>query len=390
MAVADVTQTTAASQPLLLAHSGVNYLFCPRVDGNNCTTPNSLSNIIVGSIDIIAYVDSQGSADDRTILGKGTTALADYDLAFNNNNNLYAAFGGFTLYTSTVAAATGALWVRVTRDATNGDVKFYTSTNSVTTNPQSVSWTQLGATIAGPIGVVTSSLGDLTIGKFSAYANNSFQGKIYRATISNSIGGAPVVDFNPASYNAATSQTAWTSSTGEVWTINTGTAADTLRGVLVNRTIVQGLGTIAGYNLTSAITRPSLMTNYLASSLLENEISNPVYGPSTAYLTAAISYYSGGIRSMTDNSNGGVNITANLKQLYCIIALYKAAGSTLALNNGASSPMGGTDTGGVSTGLGLLKGNQLFNSLLLSSLEDNSTTRTLMYNLLKSMNNNAF
>jgi hypothetical protein len=64
-------------------------------------------------------------------------------------------------------------------------------------------------------------------------------GKIFRATIANSIGGAPVVDFNPNQYNAATSQTQWTSSTGEVWTINTGTAATGYKGVLVDRTILQ-------------------------------------------------------------------------------------------------------------------------------------------------------
>jgi hypothetical protein len=37
---ADVTQTTAASQPLLLAHSGENYYYSPQVVSNYCYAPN--------------------------------------------------------------------------------------------------------------------------------------------------------------------------------------------------------------------------------------------------------------------------------------------------------------------------------------------------------------
>ena len=387
---ADVTQATAASQPLLLAHSGTNYWWGSGVAANRCSTPDAAANRITGDIDIKVKIQLSdvlnGSNLYGVFYGKGSQNFW-YDFR-SSNYRLIADLIGISNVTSGTPISAGSLssinGVRFVLDTANLKAKFYTSTNY-----DSDVWTQLGSDVSVSSGQTFPNSGVVEV---SAYAGGSFPatGRFYRVKVANSIGGTPVVDFNPASYNASVSQTGWTSATGEAWTINQATTADTLRGVLVNRTIIQGLGTIAGYNLTSAITRPSLMTNYLASTFFEDEISNPIYGPSGLLLTAAISYYSGGIRSMTDNSNGGVNVTANLKQLYCITALYKAAGSTLALNNGASSLIAGTDTGGVSTGLGLLKGNQVFNTLLLSSLEDNTTQRTTVYGIVKSMNGNAF
>jgi hypothetical protein len=87
--------------------------------------------------------------------------------------------------------------------------------------------------------------------------NNVYQNRLFSVTISNSIGGAPVVDFNPNQYNAANSQTQWVSTSGETWTINVGTATTGYKGVLVDRSIFQldrvddSMVTSGSFNLTN-------------------------------------------------------------------------------------------------------------------------------------------
>jgi hypothetical protein len=157
-----------------------------------------------------------------------------YVLRADRTLRLYLSVTGIavSIYQSSVTYPVGAIYTRVTRDKAAGEIKFYTSTDGIT-------YTQLGATITG---VTTSDLfnstSELSVGAGLVGNTSLITGKISRITISNSIGGTPVVDFNPATYNAATSQTNWTSATGEVWTINTGTAATGYKGVLVDRTIV--------------------------------------------------------------------------------------------------------------------------------------------------------
>ena len=94
------------------------------------------------------------------------------------------------------------------------------------------------------IGKLKSTLTDLRVGFDGNGFTSYFLGKIYRATISNSIGGAPVVNFDANEFNAATSQSSWTSSTGEVWSIQKDQLNNSaFSGQMVNRTIIVGSGT---------------------------------------------------------------------------------------------------------------------------------------------------
>jgi hypothetical protein len=55
---ADETQTTAANQPLLLAHAGGannNYWFGSKTGGNYCSLPHASSNSFRNDFEIIAY-----------------------------------------------------------------------------------------------------------------------------------------------------------------------------------------------------------------------------------------------------------------------------------------------------------------------------------------------
>ena len=248
MAVADVTQTTAASQPLLLDWSGVNYWWGSGAAGNYCTTPDNVANEITGDIELKACINI------GTIVGsEGLTPVickynSYYMILYSNYEIKF--YNGTTVSAATTRIPTNTTFTKITRSASTGDINFYTSIESITTNINSVTWTKLGNTVSSTAGNLPTSSGSVYVGS----AGNAWPclGKIYRATISDTIGGAPVVDFNPSEYSASSSQTDWNSSTGEGWTINTGTAATGYKGVLVDRTLMQGDG-VDDYVITSGI-----------------------------------------------------------------------------------------------------------------------------------------
>jgi hypothetical protein len=217
-----------------------------------------------------------------------------------------------------------------------------------------------------------------------------------------------VRDFNPNTYNAATSQTQWTSTTGEVWTINTGTAATGYKGVLVDRTIVQGDGINDFLTTDAAIT---LITSYeqFASFNGFNNQAKYLLGVCDSgaaknnYLielsTNTINWAFGdgtnqryGTNSFTYNS---LNI-ANLQYIQGnnFISTKKNNGATIT-NTGMFGAA--TTIAGASARLSLFRAgefngayaNGIINTLLLSV---NGTTQqqTDMYGYIKSINNNAF
>jgi hypothetical protein len=267
----DAVQTTAASQPLLLAHNGAssdNYWWGSGVGGNNVITPDAAANRITGDIDIIAYIKHTSLAGNAIVSKNDNGSNRGYNLVIETNTlTFYYGTTSLNTASATVAISNGAtLWIRCTRNSITGIITFFTSNDSGTTNPQSVTWTQLGATIAGITGALNSSSPNgLLIGGYvsinSGFVSNE---RIYKLTVSNSIGGTPVVDFNPATYNASTSQTNWTSATGEVWTISTGTATSGYKGVLVDRTIVMSDG--VDDNLTNSDTT-TFRTTFAAVSV---------------------------------------------------------------------------------------------------------------------------
>jgi hypothetical protein len=379
----DVVQTTAASQPLLLVHSGANYWQGVGVAGNFVRTPNAAANQITGNIEITAQINPLVLNIDQNIVNKsGVSGITmGYNFFLNSAGGLNFSFSPTgsvatrTTVSSTVSlssvglSANSIFWVKITRNATSGDIEFFTSTNGTT-------FSQLGATINSLIGNLFNSTEQLNIGTWGDVLHY-FTGKIYRATISNSIGGTPVVDFNPATYNAATSQTQWTSSTGEVWSLNK-SAGNTFVGVLVNRTIIQGNNTTTSLNCPSLAANQAY-TEYLVSA--KNGIGNFI-----SRATLNTRSHSGSFLVLT---NGASLITTNTPALtQSVTFLSKGANSSISVNNGtATIGNAGTNNG---TDLTIAQGAHNINSLIQSKLDDNSTQRTAMYNYIRSINNNAF
>jgi hypothetical protein len=294
------------------------------------------------------------------------------------------------IYNSTSTYPIGSIYTRVTRNKTLGEIKFFTSVDGVT-------YTQLGATITG---VTTSDLFNstsvLSIGAALNGNVSNITGAISRVTLANSIGGTPVVDFNPATYNASTSQTAWTSSTGEVWTINTGTATSGYKGALVSRTIVQGDGVDDGM-VQSTANRGDTCTQYAAIKFAAITTAGASFIDSQSHASYnALSWLnSTTVRIYFENATL-IDRTVVAQTLNLISVTNTNAAQTASTNNGAN----GTNTQNPSTsktGITLMgngsngvKQQGFLNTYLCSNSIDGTTTRTATYNLIRSLNNNSF
>jgi hypothetical protein len=195
------------------------YLSLPGTSGNYASTPDSAAVSITGDIDLIAKVAPIDWADGvnyRTVISKGAPSNLQYllTIALTGKLGFYCDSPTITAE-STVALADlpndSVKWIRATRSASSGEVKFYTSDDGA-------AWTQLGTTVAAATGAATDNSDQLEVGLRSVSGIQPFSGKIYYAEVRNGIDGTVVAKFDPTETTPA--DTSFTSSTGEVWTIN--------------------------------------------------------------------------------------------------------------------------------------------------------------------------
>jgi hypothetical protein len=395
----DAVQTTAASQPLLLSHNGAssdNYWWGSGVNGNFVSTPNAVANQITAK-DMIAEIQGDLTTGYKAIIAKADAGgVGMYLLGITSGKFLnYGKNADGVLSTVALPYNNGdRFWIRATYNS--GIVTFYYGTNGT-------SWTQLGTTVS-----ITNSNANLynfsvEIGSSSAGAGsaNLFIGKIYRATISNSIGGTPVVDFNPATYNASTSQTAWTSATGEVWTINTGTATTGYKGVLVDRTIVQADG--VDDVISVAISGNAIRTQYFAHKSLGTSTGNinigglylsTVHAQAFYYVSNKYSLYQNGA---FEGAFGAVVAGTTNRALRISGAVGGTGTDWIPFQNGVDVSNGGNNIGFgvIYTNLTIFgRGgntsfdNAIMNTYIQSSTADNLTIRTATQAFAKTLNNN--
>jgi hypothetical protein len=379
----DVVQTTAASQPLLLNHSGANYYQGVGVSSNKITTPNASANNITGDIEIIWNITSLDINAVSQIVGKFGSSFC-YNVYQYSSQRLYFETQYGSVFSSNHGVTSGTnIWFKVTRTSSNGNISFFKSTDGVT-------YTLINTD-------TTLSSGALSTGGTLDIFNSDPQvAKLFRLTIANSIGGTPVVDFNPATYNASTSQTQWTSTTGEVWTINTGTAGTGYMCALVDRTIVMFDG-VDDFTQNATVLRGNVCSQYFAYKT-ENAIPNGY-----AILDGASSNYSNAftpestlMKLYMDSSASGLS-----KTLGTTLALFTATNNQGVLNtlqrnndtqvsNAYTPALSGTGItiGKLAAALNYQKGN--VNTYLSAKSADNATTRTAIYNYIRTINNNAF
>jgi hypothetical protein len=389
----DAVQATAASQPLLLAHNGAssdNYWWGSGAIGNFVRTPNAAANQIIGTIEYKVTCNNKNWGVTVVPIGKSTNLNVGSSLLFFSSGGvnslvfIYSINGiaeqyvfsdphtlsnnvDYVIKYSGIAGGVGSFW--------------YSTDNGVT-------FTQIGTNKSHPA-TWFNSTSAVSVGA-STSGQNAFQGKIYRATISNSIGGTPVVDFNPATYNASTSQTAWTSATGEVWTINTGTATTGYKGVLVDRTIVQGDG-VNDVITSGTIASRQYFTSYSSSRIFPTTGDRPIYSGSSV---SHVLY--GGLGPITAYNGANLNSLITSYLLNMATVDFNSITSKIRINTG-SDVIGSTGALGLtSTTVNLFSyaaatfGNTQLNTLIQPSSLDSDATKTAVYNLIRSLNNNAF
>lgn len=410
----DAVQTTAASQPLLLVHEGVNYWFGSGVANNFVSTPNAVANQLTDDIGISSGLISNALSGSRVIAGKfsGVNSTSAYIFYFSGANLRLDLYQGSTanVYTSTTTvpfSANQLYYVRFSRNGTTGDIKFFTS-------PDEITWTQLGATVSGVTGALNNPSRILEVGSIISGASLNFNGKIYNVKLfkDDSFTTATQI-FNPNQYNPSTSQTQWTSSTGEVWSINTANTVNALKGALVDRTYIMGNGTSMGLRAASLNVNRAAITSYTAfrkynvsaGGQMVNELGTGTNQGKYLFLPINPNREEFAITANVGTYNGQyIDSNINLKLATYINNIANAnEASPYLINNVsqtfATSTVTANNTVAMNaTGYNLLARNNassLFCNALLScdiiaNQEDNSTQRTAMYNYIRSINNAAF
>jgi len=394
----DVVQATAASQPLLLTFDGVNKYFQNiNIADNSCSCPITLTQ--TDTLEFVAKLDltnSVGYAIGTVDNAAGSRAF--YALYDGASFGLLYGSGLSQSVTASVTTNRYNGWFRVTleKSGSNSLIKFYKSDEFNITDKNLVTWVQIGSTITGTYAAMPTTLSDFNILSGGQASNTTFA-KVYYAQVSESIGGSPLAVFNPNQYNAATSQTQWTSSTGEVWTINTGTATTGYKGVLVDRSIVQGDGVDDGLTTSATINMPTVFTIYGAFIGYNNEggSGKSLFGKSN--IDGAIYRHTSTTLGLWLGAGGAANPTASATatNLNLVTAKRKIADNTVQANNGVITNNNNNVAITNSTVTLFLvdiygSSNGLITTGILSLIEDDTTQKTAMYNYIKSINNNAF
>ena len=387
----DAVQTTAASQPLLLVHSGENYWQGVGVAGNACQTvssyvwPTTSGIIIEADIHLTDSVARQIASKDGN---SGTNRV--FVLGWNGTsfNLLFGSGFSYNAICSVTTAVGYNGWIKCEALTVGSDmaVKFYTSNDGIT-------YTQLGTTVtvAGAANSMPTGSSPYQIGANGTALSNTWAGKIRRVLIKDASGNL-IRDFNPNQYNPSTSQTQWTSSTGEVWTINVGTATTGYKGVLVDRTIMQSDG-VDDFIVTSTIPSQQYYTSFVAATLYTNPNTAPrlLSGNGDSHLifktgANAFEAFNGLQMAFT-----GESINTSLMW----IVDYNSTSSKTWINN-ANETSGSTGTntsnrlslfGGVT---GATLSNATISTIVRPTALANNTQRTAMYNYIRSINNAAF
>lgn len=205
------------------------YLDLPGTSDNYASTPDSAAVSITGDIDIrvkAQLVDWSTTAVKVFTAKNGASGNRSFYFHTFEDGLLfdwYANGVDFNRLQSDslagVIADNAIAWVRVTLDVDNGadgrTGRFYTSTDGET-------WVQLGSDITS-VGVTSIFDGTAPFelgGRASDGVGQWLDGKIYYAELRNGIDGPVVAKFDPLNDGGKIGDTSFTSSTGEVWTIN--------------------------------------------------------------------------------------------------------------------------------------------------------------------------
>jgi len=389
----DLVQATPLLQPWLLVHSGTNYVAMPTIATNSITSNTAVTwDPVTQILEVVARVQpsiQNASGNWDNITNQNTLFGLQISNTTTTKTIRVNASTAATASTAYTPSTTVPHFIKVNLNLSQ--IEYYWSADGIT-------YTAIGTSALPTYGTT----GTLTIGGTSNTIANSF----YAYSITYSVAGTIVRNFNPASYNASVSQTTFTASTGEVYTLNVGTASTGYKLVMVDRTIMQGNGVdslLLSGNISYATDRATIYSavRKLSSTLgltytfgsNANRIS--IVNDTTWRGFTTNAAVNNDYRTTPDNLNV-LLLTATLdrsviginEQLFYFNNVLQ---SKTSIENGNTSGNLPTDTSALFARKdGTAPSNCNVRTIIQSRGVDDATVQTALYNYIRSINNNAF
>jgi hypothetical protein len=392
----DYTKTTATSQPLLLSWDSTvgNYFYTGAgndVVGAFCQTSTNVSPQI--NTDFTFEFNFSGFTSRGVLGGCPSLAVDGWSLQIQAGTNILRFYGRvasvnvLTIESTVGISVTGNRWIKVVRSGNN--YSFWEKADGGT-------YTQVGATVidATPLVAITSTIqvGNGFNTNYLGIGCNIISANFYSDATSTTL----VSTFNPNSYNIATSQTQWTSTTSEVWTINTGSASTGYKGCIVSRTLMQSDG--VNDKLETTITLANNHTNYTAYKALVQDGSGNriIYSNGTTNFNNVIASFS--------TNNVFVSLTSALfavqgakvfQTLGMTTTVFGTNATRNKVNNGTfSSAITGAYVGGAGHILfgspSVHFANSQISTVVVSSINNSSAQNTAIYSMISQFNQGGF
>ncbi len=216
------------NDPLLLTHTGSNYIYLPGTAGNYASSPDAAVLDLSSALEIVirAQPVDWSPTSETIIIGKrdsGTTT--SYQLSFNSTNTiLRLSFNGtdlINLSSSNVPLADNVPgWVKASWRNSDGAWSIEYAADSST---EPTSWTSLGSGTSSAGSTLYSSSSLIEIGSQGANTSGFFTGRIYRTIIRSSVGGTTVFDADFSRNSAQNSFSEFSSNAATV-TVNRSTS----------------------------------------------------------------------------------------------------------------------------------------------------------------------
>jgi len=234
------SSTSNTNEPLLLTHTGTNYLYTSGVTGNFASTPHSSALDITGDIDIRLRVALDNWSTSATFASKGYVHcwwfyLSATAIYFAPTLSGGTVFPGVT-WSSRPANGT-TIWLRVTRVASTGVITWFSAADSADVP---TSWTTIGTTTSTAGNLLSNPSMSVGIGAAVQNPSASFletAGKFYRTQILSGIDGTVVFDANFATGITSGGQTTFTESSSNAATVTINRSTSGRKSVAVVRPV---------------------------------------------------------------------------------------------------------------------------------------------------------
>ncbi len=226
-ATVTINSTTGVdtNDPLLLTHTGTNYLYLPGSASDYASAPDSAAISPSTEIELLIRVKFASYTANQVLILK-TTGTSDFQWDINGGLMRFVWWNtGGTL--SAPSVSSGSLvagtdyWLRVTANSVGTSFWYAAGSASIPG-----SWTQLGTTQAG-ITTIRNASTDIRVGPTAA-------GDVYRAILRTTIGGTDQFDAN---FTANTNQSSFTESSSNAATVTINRATSGRKAVMVTRPV---------------------------------------------------------------------------------------------------------------------------------------------------------